>query len=109
MAYLHCHTKDCNWSQDDFYELDGYNPAKYLEGWMEALLADDVDESFTDDSEFIRENGDISRREVIAREFEKFARRIRSSKWLTWEQWKRDYDNGTAVCPKCGERNFDID
>ena len=25
MAYLHCHTKGCNWSQDDFYSKS-YNP-----------------------------------------------------------------------------------
>lgn len=25
MAYLHCHTKHCNWSQDDFYS-SRYNP-----------------------------------------------------------------------------------
>lgn len=25
MAYLHCHTKGCNWSQDDFYSWR-YNP-----------------------------------------------------------------------------------
>ena len=25
MTYLHCHTKDCGWSQDDFYSMR-YNP-----------------------------------------------------------------------------------
>ena len=32
---------------------------------------------------------------------------FRRMKWWTWEGWKKARD--TAVCPKCGERNFDID
>ena len=29
MAYLHCH--NCGWSQDDFWEHNGYNPFNILE------------------------------------------------------------------------------
>lgn len=28
MAYLHCHTKNCGWEQDDFWDKEGYNPFK---------------------------------------------------------------------------------
>jgi hypothetical protein len=28
-------------------------------------------------------------------------------KWWTWEKWNKVKDK--AVCPKCGDRNFDID
>jgi len=105
MSFLHCHS--CDWSQDDFYSVDGYNPAEYLKSWMEDLCKDDIDKQFSNCSEFLAENGPISKREVIAREFENFAQRIREMKWVTWEQWKKDRD--FAVCPKCGDRNFDID
>lgn len=107
MAYLHCHTKNCGWEQDDFYSVDGYNPIMYLKNWMEDLCGDDIDKPFTDDALFLRQNGNMTTREVIAREFDKYAKRIREMKWVTYEQWKRDKDS--AVCPKCGERNFDID
>lgn len=103
--YLHCHS--CDWSQDDFYSEDGYNPAQYLATWNEALCGEKVDQQFTDDSEFLKENGPISTREVIAREYEGFAKRIRAMKWVTYAQWLREKD--TAVCPKCGARDFDID
>lgn len=105
MAYLHCHS--CDWSQDDFYSVGGYNPSSYLSSWMKSLCEDKIDEPFTDDALFIKENGNISRREVIAKEFEGYAKRIRGMKWITMEQWERDKD--AAVCPKCGARNFDID
>ena len=26
MAYLHCHTPGCGWSQDDFWSESGWNP-----------------------------------------------------------------------------------
>ncbi len=108
MAYLHCHK--CNWSQDDFYH-DGYNPAKYLMDWNEYLFGDKkdkLDEQFTDDSEFIKFHGNITTREMIALEYEKFARRIREMKWITYEDFKKD--KGIAKCPKCGSStDFDID
>ena len=103
--YLYCNS--CGWEQDDFYSSEGYNPANYLKDWMKQLCSNDVDKQFTDDAEFVRENGPISTREVIARELEKFAQRIREMKWITWEHWKKERD--TAVCPKCGRRDFSID
>ena len=110
MAYLHCHK--CGWSQDDFYDTS-YNPAKYLMDWNEYLFGNKhhkLDTPFTDDSEFIKENGNITTREVLAREYEKFAKRIRNMMWVTQEDFNRDYKAGIAKCPKCGCSNeFDID
>lgn len=40
-------------------------------------------------------------------EFVKEWKNFRKMKWWTWDQWKNDRE--TAVCPKCGDRNFDID
>ena len=106
--YLHCHS--CGWSQDDFYSEDGYNPARYLASWNDCLCgdeADKIDKQFSDDSEFLHNNGPISTREVIAREYERFAKRIREMKFVTYEQWIAEKDE--AVCPKCGAQDFDID
>ena len=106
--YLHCHS--CDWSQDDFYSEDGYNPARYLASWNDCLCgdeADKIDKQFSDDSEFLHNNGAISTREVIAREYERFAKRIREMKFFTYEQWIAEKDE--AVCPKCGAQDFDID
>lgn len=108
MSFLHCHTKGCNWEQDDFYSPDGY-PLSFLKDWMKELcdLNVDIEKQFSTDSNFIAEHGPISKREVIAQEFEKFGDRIRNMPWPTWEHWQKEKD--TAVCPKCGERNWDID
>jgi hypothetical protein len=78
MAYIHCH--NCKWSQDDFYSPDGYNPAYYLESWNHTLFNPNIDKSFTDDIMFVRQNGNLTKREVLAREYEKFAQRIRNMK-----------------------------
>jgi len=105
MAYVHCHL--CGWSQDDFYSPDGYNPIKVLKDWNDALFGPKLDKQFTDDSTFVRENGSITTREVIAREYEKMASRIRNMKWVTWEEYKQDPNK---VCPKCQSANhLDID
>lgn len=107
MAYVHRHA--CGWSQDDFYD-ENYNPAKYLMTWNNYLYgknSDEIDKQFSRDSEFLRENGPITTREVLAREYESFARRIRSMKWLTWESFKADPDKR---CPQCGGSDeLDID
>jgi len=99
VAYLHCHS--CNWSQDDFYSEEGYNPASYLSQFTAELLGDGLDKVVETDT------GPITWREVLARDYERFAQKIRTMEWFTYEQWEKDKD--TAVCPGCGDRNFDID
>jgi hypothetical protein len=96
MSYLHCH--NCDWEQDDFYSIDGYNPAKSLADWNEILCGERLSERMNGDGKTFRE--------AIAQDYEKFARRIRNMKWVTWEQWKAE---PIKVCPKCGSRNLDID
>ena len=93
MAYLHCH--NCDFSQDDFYSVDGYNPPDYLKTWNKYLCEEKLD---------------ITQREVIAREYEKYARGIRSMKWVTWESFKEAWIDGKwPLCPKCGKNDLDID
>ena len=108
--YLHCHS--CDWSQDDFYS-ESYNPADYLKDWNEYLFGekkDELDKQFSTDSEFVRQNGAITAREVLARNYEDYANRIRKMKWVTHESFAKDRNAGIAKCPKCGSSdNFDID
>jgi len=104
MSFIHCHK--CKWEQDDFYSEEGYNPAKYLKGWNIKLLSDDIDSLFSMDKNFLKKNGCVSNREVIAREYEKFANRIRKMRWITYEQWKKDPNK---ICPECGSKDLDID
>jgi len=106
MSYIHCHS--CFWSQDDFYSK-GYNPADFLRTWNEYLFGDKrnkLDTPFSDDSQFLSENGPITAREVIARDYENFAKRIREMKWVTHDDFIRDPNK---TCPACGSKNLDID
>lgn len=106
MAFLHCH--NCDWEQDDFYD-ENYNPQESLEHWNEFLFGERkhrLDQQFTDDSEFLHRYGPITTREVIAKEYEKFANRIRTMKWITFDDFKNDPNK---TCPKCGSDKLDID
>jgi hypothetical protein len=103
MAYIHCHK--CGWQQDDFYSRDGYNPAKYLKSWDDVLFGGKLEEQFTTDIMFVRENGKLTKREVLAREYERFANKIRGMHWITWEDYKKDPNK---KCPICGN-GLDID
>lgn len=96
MSYVRC--INCDWSQDDFYSKDGYNPAKSLIDWM-GPLCEKGNEPFPVDSQWIARNGNLTYKEVIAKEFEKFARNIRNMKWITKEDYNMDPNK---VCPKCG-------
>lgn len=106
MAYVHCHS--CGWQQDDFYD-ENYNPAQFLSNWNYQLFGKDrkhLDKLFSDDALFLKENGSITTREMIAREYEKYARRIRKMKWITYEDFKNDTDK---KCPECSSDDLDID
>jgi hypothetical protein len=106
--YLHCH--NCDWSQDDFYHED-YNPTVYLEEWNKYLFGEGkhkLDKPFTDDAGFLRRNGNITMREVIAREYEKYAKSIRQMRWITFEDFENEKEVN-KVCPKCGKNNLDLD
>jgi len=108
MAYLYCHS--CDWEQDDFYH-NGYNPALYLASWNGYLFGKQfhrLDEPFSEDEQFVKDNGSITTREVIAREFAKVAKRIRNMKWVTYASFKNTPDKD-KICPNCGSKDLDID
>jgi hypothetical protein len=104
--FVHCH--NCNWQQDDFYSVDGYNPVRVLKDLNEYLCGDKIDE-IIHCGEFV--NGkpirpDMTQREWIARYYERFAKHIREMKWITAEQY---YADPNKVCPKCGSSKLDLD
>ena len=111
MAYVHCHS--CDWEQDDFYSEKGYNPANYCRTWMPYLCGpDDIDTNFSSDPSFLDEFGQMTMREVIAREFSNYAKRILEMKWITSESWEKAIkENGGKypLCPKCKTDNLDVD
>lgn len=119
MAYLHCH--NCGWSQDDFWEEDGYNPFRrdLIDDLKEYLFRDviNMDIGYVRDMRGLgfkcpaikKEDGtyDIKTTDFVAMELMRKARRISGMAVKTWEEWKQIKD--TFVCPKCGKRELDID
>ncbi len=108
MAYLHCHTKGCNWSQDDFWHK-GYNPIKFLyENYEKDLLSDELDNVVGMDSYWLEENGIefITKRGLIIMRLKKMIRNIESMKYPREKDWKAHKEDS---CPKCLKRDWDID
>ena len=119
MSYLHCHTKDCSFSQDDFYSKS-YNPFTKIWSDIKWLI---TPKFLKMDFGWIQTMGEISAYthvpllkiksrcfswNLLIVEIVKDLKVALEMKWYTYEAWKKDYDGG-AVCPKCGKRNFDID
>ena len=120
MSYLHCHTKDCGWSQDDFY-YKKYNPITKIVSdikWLIKPRMIEWDNTFVEVDAIrlmkytkikvkFKGNKCFSWSWLIL-EIVKDIKIAIKQKWWTFESFKKAYDNG-AVCPKCGKSNFDID
>jgi hypothetical protein len=101
MAYLHCH--GCDWSQDDFWSPDGYNPFRQdIIDYLKKCLFEDT---------IISDGGhgdtNLSGREFVARELERKAAAIRHMHVMTDAEWQKV--RATWHCPKCGSTAWDID
>lgn len=120
MAYLHCHS--CDWSQDDFWDFKirwnklhkwssrpfGYNPLSLLLedfSWLFKPRIIKFDTHFAEDNGF--KSNDIHSWAILLLHIKRRFRSLFTQKWRTYKSWMKVKD--TAVCPKCGERNFDID
>ncbi len=118
MAYLHCHS--CDWSQDDFYTR-GYNPLTKIWNDIKWTCKPSIIE-FDDWIVLEAKTHNLipikifKARRGLAKVFSwnwmliELERDIRSfihTEWWTWDSWKKAKDK--AVCPGCGDRNFDID
>ena len=114
MAYLHCH--NCGWSQDDFWEEDGYNPfcQNSMEWLKECLFKDKIhlDPSYFIDAEISPDGADedgpfLNSQEFVAIELQRKAQNIRNMAVKTNKEWGLVKD--TFHCPQCGSKNLDID
>ncbi len=122
MSYLHCHTKGCNWCQDDFYSKR-YNPFTKIWDdikWLWKPKKIDMDKFIYDDlvkythipvfifkkerTKYIVFSWNWLLLEIVKDIINGF-----KQKWWTYKSFKKDYDKGKAKCPKCGLKNFDID
>ena len=117
MAYLHCHTKGCGWSQDDFWDRDRYNPFRQdiIDSMKEKIFLEKVymDSSFfkfdaTQIPAFHDEKGCYCKgTDLVSWDLERIAKNIRNMSVKTSEEWEEI--RKIFVCPKCGKRDFDID
>lgn len=108
MAFLHCH--NCEFSQDDFWEWDGYNPISSFEDDKESLLNKDLDEVVKMDSYWLKERGltQITRRELILYHLDQIKHSIKNMKYRTYDEYLEN--NPERKCPVCGVEGFlDID
>lgn len=122
MAYLHCHTKNCGWSQDDFYSFK-YNPfTKIIEDikWLWKPRMVEWDSMFVKtDAETLQKYTGVKVKFTNNKCFSwswlwlEIVKDLKNgfidTKWWTYKSWKKDMNNGKAKCPKCGKVNFDID
>ena len=126
MSYLHCHTKKCYWSQDDFwswhwsgllkfwkwkYRPFGYNPFSLI---LEDIASYWKPRYIEYDSQWAKEAGFKSSRvfswHMLWRELIRDGRKLFTQKWWTEKAFKKDYKAGKAFCPDCGcSDQFDID
>lgn len=126
MAYLHCHTKGCGWSQDDFWDYTftkkawkeffkfqwgkrpfGYNPL--------SILLEDIAEWINPrwihmDSEWAkmkgRKNPKIHSWEILKDGFKRYRRVKKGMLFKTWDEFQA---NKNTPCPKCGKVDWDVD
>jgi len=87
---------NCGWTQDDCWS-EGYNPFRSLLDWEGTLLNDELDRQFSDEPAVIRETGDVTVRELLARECEIAAARIRQMQYRTFQ----DAKEAGNQCPLC--------
>ena len=118
MAYLHCHTKGCCWSQDDWWDFSfgkygwAYNPFSVFLSYVFGYKGYWFPRRIEFDSNWAKENNyriDPHSWWLAWREFKKIFWKFKRQKWWTEKSWKKDYKAGKAVCPDCGQVNFDID
>lgn len=114
MSYIRC--KNCNWSQDDFWDKDGYTP--FRKDIVEYLTNCLFQEKKYFDYGFVAEHPDIEWHyedsqawckgtDLVASILMSKARSIRNMKFPTYQSWK---DAGKdATCPQCGHQKFTED
>jgi len=111
MGFIYC--RDCDWEQDDFWEVNGYNPFKNLESnyWLEILNNGiNVNHIIQIDNWILKDlniegekEGEVDFRRYLAALLREEAKNIENMHWVTYKDYKNDSD---PKCPKCGSRNL---
>lgn len=128
MAYLYCHS--CHWSQDDFWDfrvrVGGYSYFYFIKwpvrvGWGYNPFSAFLSEVFgwhgywrprrVDYDDYCAKDNGWGRRDphswwLIGRSFRCMIRNLKSQRWRTYDEFKRDPDKR---CPRCGSDDLDID
>lgn len=107
--FVYC--RECEWSQDDFWD-EGYNPFKFMyENYTEDLLTKDLDEIVEMDSFWLKENGydqeTFTRRKYLEHELQRKINTINNMVYPTHEDYKKR--NPEGICPECGEQALVMD
>ncbi len=107
MAYLHCH--NCDFNQDDYWSEDGWNPVKSFENDKDTLLNEDLDETVRMDSNWLREHGreSVTRRDLVVLHLRQIIARVEGMVYRTHDELRER--NPDMRCPRCGERELDVD
>ena len=121
MPYLHCHTKGCTWSQDDFY-TKGYNPLTKM--WTDIKWLG-VPKIVSLETSTVKDLINFTHVPIIKKpsgaqylvfswnwlvlEIVKDLKVMLNMKWWTYRSFKKSRDLGVARCPVCKKANFDID
>jgi len=114
MAMIYC--ANCRWSQDDFWEPDGYNPFRQdiIDHLKESLFKDRV----YMDAYAMRDMGIVPLQDengkhycegnvYVAAQLLGKAKKILNMRWKTWEEFKAIKDS--FKCPKCGSTKWGSD
>ncbi len=129
MAYLHCHTKNCHWSQDDFWDFSfdkygywkfpfigrgwGYNPFSLFMSYIFTSRGYWYPRRIMHDKNCMEDHGwtrpDPHSWFLAWRQFKDIFWRFKRQVWWKEKDFKRDHKLGIAKCPNCGKDDFDID
>ena len=101
--YVYC--DKCRWTQDDFWDENDYNPFISLTTRYQKKLFDtkNIDAVFYVDGRdtfgrFIGQKP-TTIREIMAEQFENFAKKIRNQRYITYKQYLEE--NPREECPIC--------
>jgi len=100
--FIYC--EKCNWTQDDFWSKEGYNPFDFLEeNHKEDLFGGNLDKVYYLDKndsfgKFIGTQP-ITGRQHIATSLRHWADKIEKQRYISYEQYRTE--NPDRKCPIC--------
>lgn len=99
MSYVHCH--GCNWSQDDFWSLRGYNPVRWF---LKYDIPQYIRPRMINFDPPPHSYGRVFSWKVLGLRLWAWCRRMWTQHWWSRRSWIAALDRGEGGCPKCGHR-----